>query len=184
RNVLATLRHAPFFHVSVVNGVALGWGTEYLLTCDYHIATRSAVFGLPETGLGIIPGAGGSSELWSLVGLAQAMRLGMTGEQIDDDEELRIGLVQEVVEDVDAGHDRARTFAAQVARRSPTAVAALKTAALAPVGRTREIRREIEARAYEHCLTQGEASIGRNHFAEIRAGEPVPWGPLVPFAAD
>ena len=70
RAVLSGLATAPVFHVVVVSGVALGWGTEYLLTGDYRIATEGAVFGLPETGLGIVPGAGGLSELWSHVGVA------------------------------------------------------------------------------------------------------------------
>ena len=63
RSVLARWRRLPLFHVAVVHGVALGWGTEYLLTADYQLATPGAVFGLPETGLGILPGAGGSAEL-------------------------------------------------------------------------------------------------------------------------
>ena len=69
REVLRRLRALPLFHVAVVNGVALGWGTEYMITCDYRIATKEATFGLPETGLGILPGAGGSSELSALIGL-------------------------------------------------------------------------------------------------------------------
>jgi len=181
REVMSRLRVLPLFHVTVIHGVALGWGTEWLITADYRLATPTAAFGLPETGLGIIPGAGGAAELRGLIGLAQAVRLGMTGERIDADEALRIGLVQEKVADVDAGLARARELAALVARRSPTAVAAYKAAALASVGRLPAARREIEARAYEHCLASGDAAIGREHFAAIRDGGEVPWGPLAPF---
>lgn len=184
RAVLARVRHMPVFHVTVVHGVALGWGTEFLITADYRIATPTAGFGLPETGLGIIPGAGGSSELWAMIGLPQALRLGMTGERIGADEAQRIGLVQEVAADVDAGLARARALAAMVARRSPTAVAAFKAAALAAVGRPGPERAEIEARAYEHCLFSGEAAIGRAHFKQIIGGEGAPWGALQPYAVD
>lgn len=181
RRVLARVRQLPLFHVGVVHGVALGWGTEYLITCDYRIATTDAVFGLPETGLGILPGAGGSSELWSLIGVPQALRLGMTGERISADEALRIGLIQEVVPDLDAAMARARVLTERVARNSPTGVAAFKRTVLGAVGLGTEARREREAQAYEHCVAAGDAAIGRANFDRIRAGEPVPWGPRVDF---
>lgn len=184
REVLASFRRLPIFHVTVIDGVALGWGTEWLLTADYRIATPNATFGLPETGLGIIPGAGGAAELWSVIGLPQAIRLGMTGERIDATEALRIGLVQENSDDLDAGLERARALGKMVAARSPTAVAAFKSAALAAVGMPPGERRELEARAYEHCLENGEAAIGRENFKAIRNGEPVPWGPLKTFDPD
>jgi len=181
RDVLARVRHLPVFHIAVVNGVALGWGAEFMITCDYRIAAKTASFALPETGLGIVPGAGGSSELPYLIGLPQTLRLGMTGERIGAEEAQRIGLVQEVVDDVDAGLVRARALAARVARNSPTAVVAFKQAVLAGLGARPRNRKALEARAYEHCLDSGEAAIGRENFAAIRAGEPVPWGPMKPF---
>lgn len=183
RDVLGRLRRLPLFHVAVVNGVALGWGTEFMMTCDYRIAAATASFGLPETGLGILPGAGGSSELPHYIGLPQTLRLGMTGERISAEEARRIGLVQEVAADVDAGLERARALAARVARNSPTAVAAFKAAVLAGLGSDGPVRKELEARAYEHCLDSGEAAIGRKNFEKIRAGEPVPWGPLKPYGS-
>ncbi len=176
RTVLAALRRAPVFHLVVVEGVALGWGTEYLLVGDYRIATPVASFALPETGLGILPGAGGTGELWAQIGAPQALRLGMTGERIDADEASRIGLVQEVCADADAAMERARALAQLVARRSPTALAAFKKAVIASVGLGAEKRTEREARAYEHCVDTGQAAIGREHFAAIRQGEVPPWG--------
>jgi enoyl-CoA hydratase/carnithine racemase len=181
RATLAALRRAPVFHVAVVNGMALGWGTEFLLTADYRIATPEAVFALPETGLGILPGAGGTSELWSMIGPAQALRLGMTGERIDAAEAQRIGLVQEIRPDVDAALARAGELAALAARRSPTAIAAFKAALIAAIGQPGPAREALEARAYELCLDSGEAAIGRAHFKEITAGEAVAWGPRTRF---
>lgn len=181
RATLARLRRAPVFHVAVVGGIALGWGTEFLLTADYRIATVEASFGLPETGLGILPGAGGTSELATMVGPSQALRLGMTGERIDGPEALRIGLVAELVPDIDAGLARATALADLVRRKSPTAVAAFKAALLAGVGISREAREELEARAYEACLDSGDAAIGRRSFADITAGREVAWGPRQRF---
>jgi enoyl-CoA hydratase/carnithine racemase len=177
RSVLSSLRRAPVFHVAVINGVALGWGTEYLLCCDWRIACDEASFALPETGLGILPGAGGTAELWAHVGVAQAMRLGMTGERIDADEAHRIGLVQERAVDVDFALNRAHELCQLVAKRSPTAVAAFKRAVLDAVGTTPAERQEIEALAYERCVDTGQAAIGRASYGAIRTGERPDWGP-------
>lgn len=181
REVLARWRALPLLHIAIVNGVALGWGTEYLITADYRLATPKATFALPETGLGIIPGAGGTSELAAMIGLPQALRLGMIGERIDAEEAARIGLIQEVVKSVDKGLERALALANAAMRRSPTAVATFKRAALACVGRPPAVRQEMEAVAYEHCLEQGDAAVGREHFGAIRAGETPPWGDLQRF---
>ncbi len=177
RKLLARLRRAPVFHVVVVDGVALGWGTEFMLTADYRIAGPGASFGLPETGLGILPGAGGTSELWSLIGVGQALRLGMTGERVGQKEAWRIGLVQERCDSLDAGLERARALAAMVARRSPTAVAAFKRGVLASVGENAQDRTEFEARAYERCLEHGDAAVGRHNFKALTAGEVIAWPP-------
>jgi enoyl-CoA hydratase/carnithine racemase len=178
RSILRAVRAAPVFHIAVVNGVALGWGCEFMIACDYRIAASDgAAFALPETGIGILPGAGGTSELWSLIGVPQAMRLGMTGERIDAVEAERIGLVQEVVGDIDAGLARAQVLAERVARRSPTAVAAFKRGILQSVGRPPAERSEIEAQAYEACLDSGDAAIGRENFKAITSGAPVAWNP-------
>lgn len=181
RETLARLRRAPVFHVAVVDGVALGWGTEFLMTCDYRIAGPEASLSLPETGLGIIPGAGGTGELWALIGVPQALRLGMTGERIDGDEALRIGLVQETADSLDAGLERARSLCAAVARRSPTAVAAFKRGVLAAVGQPQASRTDIEARAYALCVESGEAARGRAAFKAMLAGGTAEWGALEPF---
>lgn len=181
RNTLSALRHAPVFHTAIVHGVALGWGTEFLLCCDYRIATPTARFGLPETSLGILPGAGGTSELWMEVGIAHAMRLGMTGEQIDSTEAARIGLVQESVETYEEAYQRALSLCRLANRRSPSALSAFKSGVLGSRGLTGEQRRELEAKAYEHCVDSGDAAVGRAHFKEIIAGQTPPWSVFTEF---
>ena len=176
RSLMQRLRRLPLFNVALSTGVTLGWGTEYMLTADYSIATEAARFALPETGLGIIPGARGTAELASLVGPAQALRLGCTGEQIDAVEASRIGLVQERVADIDAGLARVEAMAEGLRRRSPLAVANFKAALLDGLGRGEADRIALERRAYERCVDSGEAAIGRASFAEIRAGKTPAWG--------
>ena len=182
RAVLAQLRAAPVFHVGVVHGIALGWGTEFLIACDYRVTTPTGRFGLPETGLGILPGAGGSSELATMIGPNQALRLGMTGEVVSADEAARIGLVDELAPDLQAALARAYALASRVALRSPTAIAAFKAAVLAGLGQDAASRREAEAAGYERCVDSGDAAIGRANFAEISAasGFRAPWGPYRP----
>ena len=175
REVLRTLRKTPVFHIAVVDGVALGWGAEMMIAVDYRIAGPGAAFALPETGIGILPGAGGTSELWAMIGVPQAMRLGMTGEKIDAVEAHRIGLIQELAESLDAGLERARALAAKVAQRSPTAIGAFKQAMLAGIGQTSEQRAELEAVAYELCLESGDAAVGRANFKSIIGGGEVEW---------
>ncbi len=175
RALMVRLRHLPVFNIAVPHGVTLGWGAEYLLTTDYTVATDTASFALPETGLGILPGARGTAELAMLVGPAHAVRLGVTGESVDAAEACRIGLVQEVVESVDAGLGRAKALAALVARKSPTATAAYKAAMLAGLGRPEADRLEAERQAYELTVSVGDAATGRAHFADIRAGKSPPW---------
>lgn len=177
RELMRRLRRLPLFHVVLSHGVTLGWGTEYLLTADYALATPTASFGLPETGLGILPGARGTAELAALVGPAQALRLGCTGESIDAEEARRIGLVQETVADLDAGLRRVHALAERLHKRSPTAVAAFKRALLDGLGQPEAVRLDLERRAYEHTVDTGEAAIGRAGFAAIRDGKAPEWGP-------
>lgn len=179
RALMVRLRRLPIFTIALTHGVTLGWGTEFLLTADYTLATPDATFALPETGLGILPGARGTAELATLVGPAQAIRLGATGERIDAAEAVRLGLAHEAVPSVDAGLDRARALAKLLRLRSPTAVAAYKRGVLDAIGNAEEERLRLESRAYERCVDTGEAQKGRENFAAIREGKSPTWGKRV-----
>jgi enoyl-CoA hydratase/carnithine racemase len=177
RRLMQRLRRLPIFTIALSHGVTLGWGLEFILTADYTLATPEASFALPETGLGIIPGARGTAELAHLIGPAHALRLGCTGEPIDGAEAARIGLAQELVPDLGRGLQRARELADRLRGRSPTAIAAFKRGLLDALGQPEEARLAVEAAAYERCVDHGEAARGRAAFAAIRAGEPPTWGP-------
>ena len=117
------------------------------------------------------------------IGLAHALRLGMTGERINGSEATRIGLTQELHSSWQEAMNRANALADLASRRSPTAIAALKDAMLAARGVSSAVRRELEATAYEHCVDTGEAAIGRKHFKEILAGEKIEWGQFQSFSS-
>lgn len=84
--------------IAIVNGYALGGGAELAMSCHIRIATENAVFGLPEAGLGIIPGYGGTQRLPKLVGKSMALEMILTGRQIRAEQAKSIGLVNIVLE--------------------------------------------------------------------------------------
>jgi enoyl-CoA hydratase len=83
--------------IAAVNGFALGGGCELAMACHVRIASEAAKFGQPEVKLGLCPGYGGTQRLPRLVGRGRALQLLLTGEMIDAQEALRIGLVNSVV---------------------------------------------------------------------------------------
>ena len=95
--VFARLAALPYPVVALVNGYALGGGTELALACDLRFASNKAKFGQPEVGLGITPGFGGTLRLAKLVGPSKAKELIFSGRVIDAEEAQRIGLVDKIV---------------------------------------------------------------------------------------
>jgi enoyl-CoA hydratase len=83
--------------LAAVGGFALGGGCELALACHLRVASRNARFGLPEVGLGIIPGYGGTVRLARLVGLGRAVEMTLTGEPVTAERALELGLVSRVV---------------------------------------------------------------------------------------
>ena len=92
------LEEMPQVSIAAVNGFALGGGCEISMACDIRVASKNALFGQPEVGLGIIPGFGGTQRLPRLVGKGIAKELIFTTDLIKADEAYRIGLVNHVVE--------------------------------------------------------------------------------------
>ena len=107
--------------IAVINGYAMGGGLECALACDIRIAEDHAQMALPETGVGLLPCAGGTQNLTALVGEGWAKRMILCGERVDATTALRIGLVEEVV-DKGKGLEAAQALAIKVAKQSPVAV--------------------------------------------------------------
>ncbi len=108
--------------IAAINNLTLGGGMELALACDLRIASDRARFGQPEVWLGLIPAWGGSTRLARLVGPAKAKELILTGQMINAQEALRIGLVNKIVpdgEEVRAAIDIARTI---ITKGAPLAV--------------------------------------------------------------
>ena len=113
--------------VCAINGDATGAGLELALACDVRISAEGATFSMPEVSMGVLPLAGGTQRLPRLVGRGRALEMILTGEPIDSEEALRIGLVSAVVP-----RDRllaeAEAIASRIAERGPIAVRYAKEA--------------------------------------------------------
>ncbi|MGD8297556.1 MAG: enoyl-CoA hydratase-related protein, partial [Desulfobacterales bacterium] len=101
RNLFTAIEQLNKPVIAAVNGIALGGGTELALASDIRIAASNASMGLTETRLAIIPGAGGTQRLPRLVGKGKAKELIFTGQRIDAQEALKIGLVNKICEQKD-----------------------------------------------------------------------------------
>src|ERR1700676_780709 len=115
--------------IAAVNGHALAGGLELALACDIRVCAPNARFGLAETKWALIPGAGGTQRLPRTVPLGWAMEMILTGEPIDAETALRIGLVNRILPH-DQLLERAMRLAATIASRGPLAVTAARRAIL------------------------------------------------------
>ena len=127
RALMDDVESMPQPTIGVVNGFAFGGGMELLLACDLRVAQASAKFGLTETSLAIIPGAGGTQRLPRLVGKAVAKDLILTARRFDGAEALGLGVINRLAPDgeLDA---TALELASAIASNGPVAVRAAKRA--------------------------------------------------------
>ena len=121
------MENMPQIIIAAVNGFALGGGCELALCCDIRVASENAKFALPETGLGIIPGGGGTQRLPKLIGQGRAMEMIVTGKQIDAQEAWRVGLVNQVVPQAEL-MDTCRKMAGKICSKGSYANALAKRA--------------------------------------------------------
>jgi enoyl-CoA hydratase len=154
--------------IAAVNGFALGGGCELAMSCDIRLAADTAKFGQPEINLGVMPGWGGTQRLTRLTTPGVAKLLNLTGDMIDAQEALRIGLVERVYPAAELA-GAAHALAQQIASKAPLAIAAIKAA----VNRGMDMGLE-DACMYEAALfgalTQTEdAKEGTGAFLEKRA---------------
>lgn len=150
--------------VAAVSGYALGGGCELALSCDLIVGDSTTVIGLPEVGVGLIPGGGGTQLAVRRLGSGRAADLVLTARRLDGDEAYRMGLLDRLVptgEVVPSALELART----IAERSPTAVRAAKAAMRAGQGLPLADGLEVEDAAWRSVVagpdrTEGIAAFG------------------------
>lgn len=151
--------------IAVVNGYALGGGSELAMACHLRIATPNAVFGLPEVGLGLIPAYGGTQRLTHIVGRARALEMILTGKHIKAEEALSIGLVNTVAENA---MEEARKLMSNILKQAPIAV---RNAIKAVFHSDDASGFQVEADLFGRLCDTEDAKEGTSAFLEKRKPE-------------
>jgi enoyl-CoA hydratase/carnithine racemase len=153
--------------IAAINGLAFGGGFELTLACDFRIAADHAEFSLPEVGIGIVPGAGGTQRLPRLIGPTKAKELILTARRIGAAEALRLGILSKVVrkEELD---DAARELAGEIVKNSPLAVAYAKAAVDMAMETSIEQGLRFETAAIRTTLASEDYRVGLAAFADKR----------------
>jgi enoyl-CoA hydratase/carnithine racemase len=158
----------PVPTIAAVHGYALGGGFELALACDLIVADGTAVVGLPEVSVGVIPGGGGTQLLPRRVGAARAAELIFSARRVPAAEARELGLVDQLVDD---GADRteALELAARIAAHSPVGLRAAKRALRLGGGLDLGAGLEVENAAWHTVAFSGDRAEGVAAFNEKRA---------------
>ncbi|MCH4206962.1 MAG: enoyl-CoA hydratase-related protein [Solobacterium sp.] len=157
----------PIPVIAAVNGYALGGGCELAMACDFRIASANAVFGQPETGLGITPGFGGTQRLARLVGSGYAKQMIYTARNIKADEALRIGLINSVTAPEEL-LPLAEKLASQIGANAPIAVRHAKHDINEGIQLPIRKAVEVEEKQFGDCFETHDQKEGMSAFLEKR----------------
>lgn len=169
RSALGKLEALPMPTIAAIDGPALGGGLELSLACDLRVAGCEVTrIGLPETALGIIPGAGGTQRATRVLGLARTKDLIFTARSLNAQEAFDWGLVNYLSDPSTTAFDRALTLADSIARNAPLALRAAKSA----VNRSKDLALEtgldFERASYETLLPTKDRQEALTAFKEKR----------------
>ncbi len=153
--------------VAAVSGFCLGGGNELAMACDLIVASETARFGQPETGLGIIPGAGGTQRLTRAIGKAKAMDVILSGRFLTAEEAERAGLVARVVA-TEAWLEEAKAVARAIAEKGPIAQRLAKESVNRAYESTLETGLDYERKALYLAFASEDAREGLTAFTEKR----------------
>jgi len=154
--------------IAAVHGYALGGGSELALSADLIVADETAVFGLPETSVGLVPGGGGTQLAQRKIGPGRAADLIFTGRQVSAAEAERMGLADRLVPAGNAVAD-ALDLAQQIAANSPVAVRAAKKAIRNGAGLGLAAAMDVEDAAWRTAAASPDRREGIAAFNEKRA---------------
>ena len=160
--------------IAAVHGFALGGGCELALSCDIIVADDTAVFGLPETSVGLVPGCGGTQLTSRRLGPGRAADLVLTGRRVEAAEAERIGLADRRVRAGGAA-ECALSLARQIAANSPVAVRAAKQAIRLGGALGLGAALEVEDAAWRTAALSADRREGIAAFADRR---PPAWPPV------
>ncbi len=161
RDLWGLLRSMPQPLIAALHGYVFGSGMEIALFCDIRIAADDVIFGLPEMGLGIIPGAGGTQTLPRVIGLSRSLDMLLTNRRMGAHEALDCGLVSRLVSG-DRLLETAEEVARQIASYSAAAVRNAKQAVLQGVDMTLQQGMELERRFSVNTRVSGDQAATDN----------------------
>ena len=168
---IGVLDRSPKPVIAAINGVALGGGLELALACDLRVAAPTALLGLPETTLGIIPGAGGTQRLPRVVGEARAKELILLGRRIGAAEALAWGLVNRVSPASVPVLEDTLAFIEPITSGAPIAQSAALDAIDASFDATLAEGLELEHVFYDRCLRSEDRRLALEAFAQKKKPE-------------
>ena len=167
RAALRGIELSPKVFLAAINGAALGGGLELALACDLRVMSSAAEVGLPEVGLGIIPGGGATQRLARAIGVARAKDLVLTARRIDAIEALAYGLVTRAAPPEEL-REAALEMASEVARNAPISLRQAKRAIDGGFHLPLEEALDLENRMYQDCLKTRDRIEALQAFAEKR----------------
>ncbi|CAL9161661.1 unnamed protein product [Musa hybrid cultivar] len=168
RSTFSSLEALSVPTVAVIEGAALGGGLEMALSCDIRVCGEESAFSLPETGLAIIPGAGGTQRLPRIVGRSAAKELIFTGRRISGKEAVSMGLVNYCVPAGEA-HHKALEIARDInQKKGPLAIRMAKQAINKGLEVDMPSALDAEEECYEKLLDTQDRLEGLAAFAEKR----------------
>ncbi len=168
QTVTLMMEYLPYPVIAAVNGFALGGGFEMALACDFIFATQSAVFGLPEVKLGLIPGFGGTQRLARRTNPALAKELVFSGRNVKAEEAQVRGITTQVFADKAALIQGAKDYLAMVSKNSPLAVGLAKKVIDQGIQTTLEQGLTLEVNAFSQLFTSKDMKEGTAAFLAKR----------------
>jgi enoyl-CoA hydratase len=153
--------------IAAVSGYCLGGGCELAMACDLIVASETAQFGQPETGVGVMPGAGGTQRLTRAIGKAKAMDVILSGRFLDAWEADRAGLAARVVAK-DAWLEEAKRVAHTIASKAPVGQRLAKEAVNRAFETTLEAGLDVERKLFHLAHSTEDAKEGLSAFGEKR----------------
>ena len=163
--VFLRIENFPCPVIAAVNGFALGGGCELAMACDIRIASETARFAQPETGLGITPGFGGTQRLARLVGAGRAKELIYTCRTIKAEEALAIGLVNQVTKP-EALMQETLAMAQTICQKAPFAIKQAKAAVNKGLQVSIDKALAIETEEFAQCFTTEDQKMAMNAFVK------------------
>lgn len=156
--------------IAAVNGYALGGGCELALACHLRMASSSALLGLPEVQLGLMPGYGGSQRLSRLTGNGRALEMMLTGKPVTAEQAKEYGMVNQVTEP-DELMATTLKLASRLANSAPCAMRSIMEAVQTGTGTSLENGLKIEAKLFEGLFETEDMREGTSAFLEKRKPE-------------